>query len=102
MGLIRQGYKFAISAITKYEIYSGATQSQLKFWDNVLQTISVIPFNELSVDSAVIINAALKITRKQIDFADLFIAATAISHNYSLATLNRKHFDRIENLKIIE
>ncbi len=27
VALVRQGYEFAISAITKYEIYSGATAS---------------------------------------------------------------------------
>ena len=67
----------------------------------MLQAITVIPLDEISVDTAVTINNALKRKRKQIDLADLFIAATAISHNYSLATLNRKHFDRIETLNII-
>jgi len=36
INLVRQGYSFAISVITKYEIYSGATANQLMFWDNVL------------------------------------------------------------------
>jgi predicted nucleic acid-binding protein len=40
--------------------------------------------------------------RKQIDLADLFIAATAVSHQLLFATLNRKHFDRIDELIIIE
>ncbi len=99
--MVRQEYKFVISAETKYEIYSGATQSQLDFWDNILQAIDVIPFDEVSVDTAVAINMALKIKRKQIDLADLFIAATAVAHNFSFATLNRKHFDRIEGLNIL-
>ena len=29
--LLRQGYRFYISAVTKYEIYSGATLIQLDF-----------------------------------------------------------------------
>jgi tRNA(fMet)-specific endonuclease VapC len=29
IALVRQGFEFAVSAITKYEIYSGATNSQL-------------------------------------------------------------------------
>ena len=80
IALVRQGYKFAISAITKYEIYSGATQSQLDFWDNILQAVEVIPFDEASVDTAVSINTTLKRKRKQIDLADLFIAATGLKH----------------------
>ena len=33
--------------------------------------------------------------------ADLFIAATATSRNLPLATLNKKHFERIDSLQII-
>ncbi len=100
--LIRQGYKFAISVITKYEIYSGATQSQLDFWNNVLAVIEVIAFDEASVNTSVTINATLKRNRKQIDLADLFIAATAITHSLPIATLNKKHFERIASLEIIK
>jgi len=47
ISLVRQGYSFAISAVSKYEIYSGATSSQLTFWDSVLQAITVIPLDEI-------------------------------------------------------
>ncbi|WP_205569540.1 type II toxin-antitoxin system VapC family toxin [Arachidicoccus soli] len=47
------------------------------------------------------INATLKKKRKQIDIADLFIAATAVIHNLSIATLNKKHFERIDELLVI-
>jgi predicted nucleic acid-binding protein len=102
IALVRQGYSFSISAITKYEIYSGATASQLTFWDTVLQAVTVIPLDEATVDTAVTINNAPKRKRKQIDLADLFIGATAVAHNLSLATLNRKHFDRIDTLHLID
>ena len=102
IALVRQEYAFAISAITKYEIYSGATSNQLTFWDNVLQAITIIPFDEMTVNTAVEINSALKKKRKQLDLADLFIAATAVAQGLSFATLNRKHFDRIDMLNIVE
>ena len=102
IGLVRQGYSFAISVVTKYEIYTGATPSQLTFWNTVLQAIMVIPLDEISVDTAFTINSALKKKRKQIDLADLFIAATAVAHNLPLATLNKKHFDRIVTLQLID
>jgi tRNA(fMet)-specific endonuclease VapC len=101
ISLLRSEYTFAVSAITKYEIYSGATQTQLNFWDNVFQSIQVMPFDETAADIAVEINKNLKIKRKQIDIADLFIAATAINHNLSIATLNKRHFERIDKLNII-
>ena len=58
--LVRQGYSVAISAITRYEIYSGATAGQLSFWDAVLQAITVFPLDKVTVDTAVIINTTLK------------------------------------------
>lgn len=100
--MVRQGYSFAVSAVTKYEIYAGATPNQLTFWDNIFRAITVMPLDELSVDIAVTIISALKRKRKQIDLADLFIAATAVAHNLPLVTLNRKHFDRIDTLKMID
>lgn len=102
INLVRQGYSFAVSAVTKYEIYAGATPNQLAFWDTVFQAITVLPLDEVSVDTAVALNSALKRKRKQIDLADLFIAATAVTHNLPLVTLNRKHFDRIDTLKLID
>lgn len=100
--LALQGYQFQISAITEYEVYSGATAAQLPFWDDLLEKINVLPFNKDVVKQAVIINRQLKQKRKQIDLADLFIAATAITNNLPFATLNRKHFERIETLDIVE
>lgn len=100
--LALEGYEFQISAITAYEVYSGATIAQLPFWDDLLEKIIVLPFDKDVVKQAVIINRILKQKRKQIELADLFIAATAVNYDLSLATLNRKHFERIDLLTIIE
>lgn len=100
--LVRKGYSFSVSAVTKYEIYSGATPIQITFWDNFFKAITVIPLDEHSVDTAVNINNSLKRKRKQIDLADLFIAATALAHNFPLVTLNKNHFDRIDTLQLID
>ncbi len=64
--------------------------------------MKVLPFDKDVVKLAVIINRQIKQKRKQIELADLFIAATAITNNLPFATLNRKHFERIDTLNIIE
>ena len=69
VGLIEKGYSFVIFSITKYELYSGAAHSQIEFWNSILTAITVIPFDENCVDTAVQINASLKRKRKQIDLA---------------------------------
>jgi tRNA(fMet)-specific endonuclease VapC len=96
-----RGYSFCISAITEYEIYSGATPAQLPFWNELLEKVQVIPFDQAAVKTAVEINRRLKHKRKQIDLADLFIAAIALTHRLPFATLNKKHFDRVEGLEMI-
>ena len=102
ISLVRQGYIYCISAITEYEIYTGTTSEQVDFWDNFLEKTNVLSFDQTVAKVAVDLNKDLKRKRKLIDIADLFIAATAIANNLPFATLNRKHFDRINGLTIIE
>ena len=102
VSLIRMGYKFHIWSITEYEIYAGSNLNQQTFWEQLLEKIVVLPFNKQAAKVAVEINNELKRKRKQIAIADLFIAATAIGNNLPFATLNIKHFDRIDNLLILE
>lgn len=99
--LVDEGYQFSISAITAYEIFSGATSVQMNFWNEFLLRIKIYSFESSTVKNAVLINQQLKKKRKQIDIADLFIAATAFTLKLPLATLNKKHFERVENLTII-
>jgi predicted nucleic acid-binding protein len=102
VSLVRQGYTYCISAVTEYEIYTGTTLGQIDFWDNFLQKTSVLPFDKTVAKVTVKINKELKRRRKLIDTADLFIAATAIENNLPFATLNKKHFDRIDKLVIVD
>ena len=88
--------------MTEYEIYRGALLGQIVFWDNLLQKIEVLPFDKAAARIAVDINAELRRKRKQIEIADLFIAATAVANSLQLATLNKKHFDRIEALTLMD
>ena len=93
--------KFCISSVTEFEIYIGASGIQLAFWENVLLEMNVLPFDSKAAHVAVSILNQLKEKRKTIDKADLFIAAIAASNNLPIATLNRKHFDLIDNLELI-
>ena len=101
ISLVRQGYSYLISAITEYEIYTGAGTGQIEFWNNFLERTEVLPFDRRAAKVAVSINQDLKRKRKQIAIPDLFIAATAIANNLPFATLNLKHFERIAGLQII-
>lgn len=102
ISLVRQGYTYSISAVTDFEIYTGAKPEQLAFWESLLHKIKVLPFDKSVAQTAVHINNELKKHSRQIAIPDLFIAATAIEHGLSLATLNKKHFERIDKLSLIE
>lgn len=99
--LVQEGYIFKVSSITIYEIYAGATLVQHQFWEDFLKEIEVIPFDEKIASVAVYINNELKKKRKQIELADLFIAATVIRSELPIATLNIKHFDRVDDLQLM-
>ncbi len=94
--------RIAISSITEYEIYGGATLDQIKFWQELLTTIEVIPFDSKAALAAVEIEKDLKKQRKSIEKADLFIASIAVANNLFFDTLNRKHFEKIEKLNLLE
>lgn len=94
--------QLAISSVTEFEVYSGATHTQLTFWSELLFEILVFPFDSKAAHIAVEIYQDLKRQRKIIDKADLFIAATAVANGLSLDTLNRKHFDNIKQLILLD
>jgi len=102
IALVRQGYRYCISAVTEYEIFTGASLVQTDFWNNFLDRTEVLSFDKSAARTAVDINNDLKRQRKQISVPDLFIAATAISNNLLFATLNKKHFTRITRLNIVD
>lgn len=93
---------FAVSSITYFEIYTGASQEQEIVWDAIFEKIKILPVDRDVAIVAAKINIDLKKSRNQIDLPDLFIAATAIANNLPCATLNKKHFSRISNLKLID
>ena len=92
---------FAISVITEYEILIGADPEQTEFWKNFFDRVTILPFDKMASDIAVAITKNLKERNKLIEIPDIFIAATALSRNMKIATLNKKHFERIVELVIV-
>lgn len=93
-------YDFAISSITEFEFRIGATTTNRAFLELLLSMISVLEFDSECVEKAVEIYRDLKSANQLIPLPDIFIAGTAIGKNIQLATLNRKHFERINGLKL--
>jgi tRNA(fMet)-specific endonuclease VapC len=93
--------RFAVSAITEFEIFVGSRPDQDDYWDRLFSSMEKISFNSQSNKFAIQIDRELKKISKQIEIPDLMIAACAMANNAMIATLNVKHFSRIEGLKLI-
>jgi predicted nucleic acid-binding protein len=93
--------EFAVSTITEFEVYIGSDKEKDLFWNEFFKKVISIPFDSFANKKAIEIDRQLKKISKQIDIPDLMVAACAISKGFKLATLNSKHFGRIEGLEII-
>jgi predicted nucleic acid-binding protein len=68
----------------------------------VFATMMVIPFTDKMVAKAHEIVLDLKRKNLLLEMGDVMIAATAMVECVPLATLNRKHFERIEGLILFD
>lgn len=100
--LSREFGQIAISSVTEFEIYTGATIAQRSFWNSLLFEMMIIPFDSVAAHYAAEIQQNLRKNRCAIGEADLFIAATAIANEMSFDTLNKKHFERIDQLDLLK
>jgi len=100
--LLTTKYKlFAVSIVTQYEIMIGTDATQIEFWSTFFDRVTVLPFDNAANDAAITITKHLKSVNKLIEIPDIFIGATALSNNMPIATLNKKHFERIPGLTVI-
>ncbi len=93
-------YECVISSITEFEFLVGSNQKNYNFINVLISKMSVLPFDSACVQKAVQIYRNLKLKHQIISLPDIFIAATAITHNLQFMTLNIKHFEKIENLNL--
>ena len=93
--------KFTVSTITRFEVFAGQSNSQNSFWLNFYKNVKILDFDDNCAFHAGKIVKQLKQENKMIEIADIFIAATALANNLPMATLNIKHFNRIDKLEVI-
>lgn len=94
-----------LSAITVAELYFGAENSgnprqNRDLVDELVAWVTVIDFDAAAGVEFGRIKANLRRAGQPLADSDLFIAATAISHNLTLVTNNLRHFERIALLHL--
>lgn len=96
--LRKKKYEFGnISIITLIEVLRGTKTEKRKKVKNLIEkSFQVINLDNKIVKTYCDLHDKLKEEGKIIPDADLLIAATAITHNLTLKTRNKKHFERLK------
>ena len=90
-----------ISTVVEYEVELGMTALHRELWNSISEDLTILSFDSQMALMACEIKHGLKKKGIQTDVADLFVAATAIVQELPLATLNRKHFEQIDGLRLL-
>lgn len=69
---------------------------------NITEDLSILPFTDEVALKAGEIYHRLRTAYQIIEFRDIFIAATCLTFNLPIATLNKKHFERVDQLRIFK
>jgi len=97
------GSKTLVSSVTVFELYAGAiTEKHIEDLKNMMDWFEIIPFSDRIARRSANIYKNLKARNQIIEFRDIFIGATAIELSSSIATLNKRHFERIESISFFD
>jgi predicted nucleic acid-binding protein len=101
--------QFELAAITVAELWHGverATPShknkRLRYLESVLAVLPIQPYTEKTAYEHARIWAELEAAGNMTGYYDLIVAATALERGSQVATFNRRHFDSIAGLTVIE
>ena len=96
----------ATTFINLFELYYGAYRSKFKSQNMksislLIERVEILNFSLESSRKAGELMADLEKNGNMIDFRDLLIGTIAFSNGYSVKTSNKKHFEKIEGLKVL-
>ena len=100
---------FEVAAITVAELWHGVERAGVphkdrrrQYLQTVLAPLPIVPYTEQTAYEHARIWARLEAAGKMIGAYDLLLAATALERGSEVATFNRRHFDCVPGLKVIE
>ena len=100
---------YEVAAITVAELWHGVERSagahkarRLQYLQALLAPLPIIPYTEQTAREHARIWAELEAAGKMIGSYDVIVAATALERGSAVATFNKRHFDCVPGLKVIE
>src|SRR6266571_9167543 len=101
--------QFEVAAITVAELWHGVERATAphrakreQYLETILAPLPIIPYTEQTARQHARIWAELEAAGKMIGYYDIIVAATASERGSDVATFNRKHFELVRGLKVIE
>jgi tRNA(fMet)-specific endonuclease VapC len=98
-----------IAAISLAELWHGVERAtaahrprRTAYLVMITEGLPVLPYTAGTALEHARIWAELESTGKMIGYYDLIVAATALEHGSTVATFNRRHFQNVPGLKVIE
>ena len=96
-----------VSYITYAELYQGAhyasdPASSLRILQEFIEGVELVPLNLDIMRQFATLRGQLQQQGTPIGEMDLFIAATALHHAFIVVTRNRRHFERVPDLKLYQ
>jgi len=96
--------QLSITIITYYEVLRGLryvnVERQLNALKNFVVDNEVLPLDELAIDQAADVYAALRKNGQLIGEGDILIAGIALAHRRVLVTNNTAHYSRVPGLQL--
>lgn len=100
---------FEVAAITVAELWHGVERAtsphkarRQQYLQTVLAPLPIIPYTEQAAREHARIWAELEAVGKMIGPYDVIVAATALARGNDVATFNKRHFEVVPGLKVIE
>lgn len=99
---IADRFDLFVSSITVFELFAGATdERKKKDVENIISTTEVISFSTDIAKGAGELYISLRKENRILEIRDIFIAATAVTFNLPIVTLNKDHFERIKKVELL-
>jgi tRNA(fMet)-specific endonuclease VapC len=101
--LFQQNSTLYISTLTVYELLCGTKTAQLhKDTKKIFALFNILEFGTIEASIAADLYKQLKQKNLIVETVDILIAATALSLSFPLATLNKSHFIRFNELELVD
>jgi tRNA(fMet)-specific endonuclease VapC len=93
----------ATTAVTRFELRAGVrSPRQERAVAGLLEALVVLPLDAIAADRAAVVRLKLEKSGIGISMADSLIAGIALTQGATLLTRTRRHFERVDGLKLAD